>query len=146
MARCRLSIEARRPVIAQLKLAGLSLPLHQLFQGFGCDAEEPLDRTEPETQDGGQSCAQTESALTIAQAAKRVLEDAGEPLNTEEIFARIVDQASHHFSAKNPISVLGIELNRYSRGTTCSTPRCHAPFCQVRGWSIPSHREMAQPN
>jgi RNA polymerase sigma factor (sigma-70 family) len=59
---------------------------------------------------------------TIIDAAMEVLNQIGRPLNEEEIFAKIVDRGLFNFNAKKPVSVLSVELNRYSENTTYSKP------------------------
>ena len=105
-------------VIAELKLASKPIPLHLLMKGLGCNVSEPQTTFKGSLTNG----VQFKNKFTIAQAARHVLNDAGRPLNKDEIFAHIMEQGLYQFGAKNPVSVLAVELNRYTRGTDYSNP------------------------
>jgi hypothetical protein len=113
-------------VVAELKLATQTVPLHQLLQGLGCDSPEPSASYKLTTITGG-----TSSKLTIAEAALSVLNDSPGPLNAEEIFARIVDQDLYHFGAEKPVSVLAVELNRHTRDTAYSNHATNTLFYKI---------------
>ena len=56
---------------------------------------------------------------TISLAAQQVLNDANnQPLNKEEIYARIIDAGYYHFNTPKPVHVLDVSLNRETIGTT----------------------------
>ena len=110
-------------VIAELILSSQTIPLHQLIHGLGCDSAEPKSSFEVSV--GG---ASSESTLTIVEAALQVLNCSNKPLNKEEVFARIIEGGLYQFGAKKPVSVLGVELNRHSRGTDYSNPATEPLF------------------
>lgn len=58
--------------------------------------------------------------LTIVQAAEKVLENSRKPLNKEEIYAQIVENDLYKFNTLKPVSVLNVQLNRFTRGTSYS--------------------------
>tara|TARA_B100000446_G_C10552524_1_gene341219 strand:+ start:5153 stop:7999 length:2847 start_codon:yes stop_codon:yes gene_type:complete len=118
--------------IAELKLAIQLLPLYQLLQGLGCDEPEPQTGFRASVQEG-KPLLTVDSSLTIAEAARQVLNDAAQPLNKEEIFARIVEEGLFCFGAKKPVSALAIQLNRYTRGTGYSKPAAEPLFGKVEG-------------
>lgn len=113
-------------VVAELKLANQIIPLHQILQGLGCDAAEPGKGFEVAI-----DSVLTESKLTIVEAAEKVLSRSTRPLNKEEIFASIIENELYQFGAKKPVSVLGVELNRYSRGTIYSNPAIEPLFQKI---------------
>ena len=58
--------------------------------------------------------------LTIVQAAEKVLRDSRKSLNKEEIYALIVEHDLYKFNTPKPVSVLNVQLNRFTRGTSYS--------------------------
>ena len=115
-------------VIAELKLVNQKIPLHQLMQGLDCNVAEP----QISFQDPSTVSADNDGKSTIAEAAWQVLNDAGRPLNKEEIFALIIEQGLYHFHVKKPLSVLAVELNRYTRGTDYCKPAAEPMFVKLK--------------
>ncbi|KEQ17848.1 DNA-directed RNA polymerase subunit alpha C-terminal domain-containing protein [Endozoicomonas numazuensis] len=120
-------------VIAELKLASQILPLYQLLQGFGCDAVEPQANFHATAQLCEQSHPKNDCSLTIAEAARQVLNQAIQPLNKEEIFARIVEQDLYRFGTKKPVSALSEQLNLYTRNTSDSNADADPLFIKTEG-------------
>ncbi len=115
--------------ITEMKLTSQVIPLHQLLQGLGCDAIE----TQAAFEDPSPVTADDESKHTIAEAARQVLNDAGRPLNKEEIFALIIEQGLYYFGANKPVSALAVELNRYTQGTDYCKPAAEPMFVKLEG-------------
>ncbi len=111
-------------VIFEFDISGKKLPIHLAIEGFGYQAEEP----------GGISAfddayVQADKAgMTISAAALGVLNLAKSPMNKEEIYAHIAEKGLYEFGAKKPVSVLGVELNRYVLGTDYSNPTNQSLF------------------
>ncbi|MBN1009092.1 sigma factor-like helix-turn-helix DNA-binding protein [Amphritea pacifica] len=111
-------------VVFELELSGNKAPIHSILKGLGYEADEP---------DGMAAIAEitedsSDSELTIANAALEVLKESSKPLSKEEIYAHIVEKGLYRFGAKKPVSVLAIELNRYSLDTDYSNPAPEALF------------------
>ena len=113
-------------VIAELNFPNQTLPLYQLLEGLGCDELEPTTNFEMSKTTGSSS-----SELTIAEAAEQVLNKAARPLNKEEVFSRIIEAGLYQFGATKPVSVLAVELNRYSRDTEYSNAASEPLFQKV---------------
>ncbi|CCK76823.1 probable RNA polymerase sigma factor [Oleispira antarctica RB-8] len=105
-------------VVFELDVSNKKIPIHLVVEGFGYQAEEP----------GGMAIIEqslissSNTEMTIVNAALVILKDTKKPLNKEEIYANIVEQELYQFGAKKPVSVLGVELNRYCGGTDYSNP------------------------
>jgi len=96
-----------------------NIPLFQLLSGFGYDAviEDDYQVEEVFTQDNH---SVKEGNHTIASAALEVLESTAQTMSKEEVYGHIIKRNLFNFSAKNPISVLNVELNRHCEGTEYS--------------------------
>jgi hypothetical protein len=60
--------------------------------------------------------------MTIHEAARRALADIGRPAHSREILQHILAQGYYAFGAKNPLSVLDVEIRRDSPISKRSTP------------------------
>ncbi|WP_086774973.1 sigma factor-like helix-turn-helix DNA-binding protein [Vibrio coralliirubri] len=98
-----------RTVVLELSVSGMNVPIHLAMQGFCYSADEPGGMTA--FSDSFQKTASNK--LTIVDAALKVLEKAGSPLNKEEIFANIVEEGLYQFGDDKPLSAVEVELNRY---------------------------------
>jgi len=52
--------------------------------------------------------------MTIADAVRKVLRDAGRPMSTDEIYEQIIEQQLYKFGAKNPKSVMSQAIRERS--------------------------------
>ncbi len=113
-------------VVAEMSLAAQMVPLHLLIKGLG------FDQAEPEPGAGFQSSVVAAGRVghTIAEAALFVLNDAGRPLSKEEIFSEIIERGLYQFSAKKPVSILAVELNRHVINTDYSKPAAEPLFAK----------------
>ncbi len=103
-------------VVFELDVSNKKMPIHLVVEGFGYQAEEPGGMAIIEQS----QISSNNTEMTIVNAALTILKDTKKPLNKEEIYANIVEQELYQFGAKKPVSVLGVELNRYSAGTEYS--------------------------
>jgi restriction system protein len=58
--------------------------------------------------------------MTIHEAARRALADIGRPAHSREILQHILAQGYYAFGAKNPLSVLDVEIRRHSKDSPIS--------------------------
>lgn len=105
-------------VVFEIDISSKKMPIHLVVEGFGYQAEEPGGMAVIENT----QISANNSEMTIANAALEILKDTKKPQNKEEIYANIVEQGLYQFGAKKPVSVLGVELNRYTAGTEYSNP------------------------
>lgn len=66
---------------------------------------------------------------TIKKAIVKVLQEKS-PLSLDEIYSRIMALHLYDFGAKEPLSVINIEIKRSSIGTTYSKP-CHMKLFRI---------------
>lgn len=111
-------------MVAEMRLTSKVVPMYLLMKGLGYNLNEPNEIC----QDSLDISRRPER--TIAEAALAVLNDSDRPLNKEEIFARIIEQGLYQFGAARPVSVLAVELNRYSKDTEYSNPAAKPLFAK----------------
>jgi len=70
--------------------------------------------------------------MTIADAAKKVLQEAGKPLSTQQIFDEITNNNLYSFSAKNPKGVLSQAIRERSD----ANPKAKSVIFKAMGQSI----------
>ncbi|MEI4549801.1 restriction endonuclease [Pseudoalteromonas spongiae] len=58
--------------------------------------------------------------LTIALAAKRVLETSNKPLSARQIYSKILENNLYKFGARDPLAALRIQIERHCEGTSWS--------------------------
>lgn len=118
-----LEYECSQNIVCELDISGTKVPIHLALQGFGYDGQELEDVVG--TPNDGQEVGNN---LTIAEAAKQVLDDAIKPQSKEEVYANIVEKGLYKFGAEKPVSVLAVELNRHCVDTEYSNPAVEPIF------------------
>lgn len=96
-----------------------SIPFYQLLTGFGynlsIEHDTPSAFNEPSPVYGSQK-----NTHTIASAALEVLKSINKPLSKDDIYKHILERELYRFGAREPLSVLSVELNRHTEGTDYS--------------------------
>jgi hypothetical protein len=93
------------------------LPLFQLLTGFGYNVDITDEGEFFASESLVESPVAEHNNHTIASAALEILESLGKPMSKEEIYGYIIERNLFKFGAKNPVSVLNVELNRHSKDT-----------------------------
>lgn len=60
--------------------------------------------------------------MQIYEAAEKALQDIGRPTHLREIFAHIQERNYFEFGAVDPVRVLGVAIDRHSKGVAISRP------------------------
>lgn len=109
------TFNSSREPVASINVNAVEMPFYLALDQWGYEVKESyvesISTVNSEVFTGN-------AKKTIVAAAEAVLKEANKKLlNKEEIYALIIENGYYHFGAQKPVSVLNVQLNRYTQGT-----------------------------
>ncbi|PHS73529.1 MAG: hypothetical protein COB22_02215 [Cycloclasticus sp.] len=112
------TFNSSRETVASINVNAVEMPLYLALDQWGYEVKEndveSISTVNSEVFTG-------DTKKTIVEAAEAVLKEGKKKLlNKEEIYALIIENGYYHFGEQKPVTVLNVQLNRYTQGTEYS--------------------------